>query len=71
MSRKALNPGERFGDCTVERSLGAGGMGSVYLVRSPGGTPYALKLLDPEMAKIVGKEFDALVETEQKVFAGN
>ncbi len=51
MSRKALNPGDRFGDCTVERSLGAGGMGSVYLVRSPGGTPYALKLLDPEMAK--------------------
>ena len=51
MSRKALNPGDRFGDCTVERALGAGGMGSVYLVRSPAGTPYALKLLDPESAR--------------------
>lgn len=27
--------------------------------------------MDPEMAKIVGKEFDALVDTEAKVFAGN
>ena len=51
MSRKALNPGDRFGDCTVERALGAGGMGSVYLVRSPAGTPYALKLLDTESAR--------------------
>ncbi len=51
MSRQALHPGDKFGDCTVERSLGVGGMGSVYLVRSPDGAPYALKLLDPEMAK--------------------
>ncbi len=50
MSRKLLNPGERFGDCTVDRLLGAGGMGSVYLVRSPDGSPYALKVLDPEIA---------------------
>lgn len=27
--------------------------------------------MDPEMAKIVGKEFDALVETEGRVFASN
>lgn len=50
MSSKSLSPGDRFGDCTVERQLGAGGMGNVYLVRSPDGTPYALKLLDPELA---------------------
>ena len=50
MSSKALNPGERFGDCTVERLLGVGGMGNVYLVRSPDGTSYALKVLDPERA---------------------
>ena len=48
MSRKALRPGDRFGDCTVERSLGVGGMGNVYLVRAPDGTPYALKVLDPD-----------------------
>ncbi len=50
MSRKALRPGDRFGDCTVERALGIGGMGNVYLVRSPDGTPYALKVLDPDRA---------------------
>jgi len=55
MSVKALDPGARFDDCTVERQLGAGGMGNVYLVRSQDGTSYALKLLDPELA---GKDPD-------------
>ena len=50
MSRKALNPGERFGDCTVERALGAGGMGSVYLVRHETlGVFRAAKVLSAEL----------------------
>ncbi len=42
---------EKFGDCTVEQVLGAGTMGTVYLVRSPDGKPYALKVLNPEIAQ--------------------
>ena len=37
--------GDKFGDCTVERLLGKGGLGFVYLVRGPGGVRYALKTL--------------------------
>lgn len=43
---------EKFGDCTVERVLGAGAMGTVYLVRSPDGERYALKVLNPEIARL-------------------
>ena len=32
-----LRPGSRFGDCRVERLLGKGGAGAVYLVSAPGG----------------------------------
>ena len=43
---------EKFGDCAVERTLGAGAMGTVYLVRSPDGEHYALKVLNPEIARL-------------------
>ncbi|WP_234329614.1 serine/threonine-protein kinase [Streptomyces viridochromogenes] len=38
----------RIGEFTVERRLGAGGMGVVYLARSAGGRRVALKVIRPE-----------------------
>ncbi|MBP2049720.1 putative Ser/Thr protein kinase [Streptomyces griseochromogenes] len=40
----------RIGEFTVERRLGAGGMGVVYLARSPAGRRVALKVIRPEYA---------------------
>ncbi|MET9972377.1 serine/threonine-protein kinase, partial [Streptomyces sp. NPDC006356] len=40
----------RIGEFTVERRLGAGGMGVVYLARSAGGRRVALKVIRPEYA---------------------
>lgn len=40
-----LRAGDRLADFTVEKLLGRGGMGSVYLARTSGGEPVALKLL--------------------------
>ena len=41
----SFRPGDMFGDCIVERLLGKGGLGFVYLVRGPGGERYALKTM--------------------------
>ena len=47
-----LMPGGKFGDYTVQRLLGAGGMGAVYLVRGDAsGNEFAVKILDPAMEK--------------------
>ena len=48
---RLLEPGDMFGDYTVEKLLGQGGMGAVYLVRAPGGERYAVKVMFPEMVK--------------------
>ncbi len=48
---RLLEPGDMFGDYTVEKLLGQGGMGAVYLVRSPDGERYAVKLMFPDMVK--------------------
>ena len=47
--RQALEPGDKFGDCTIERTLGSGGMGQVYLASSVDGEKYALKVLHPDL----------------------
>ncbi|NED16185.1 serine/threonine-protein kinase [Streptomyces sp. SID9124] len=41
---------EKVGGYTVERELGAGGMGVVYLARSRGGRAVAVKVARPELA---------------------
>ena len=48
---KLLEPGDMFGDYTVEKLLGKGGMGAVYLVHSPDGERYAVKVMFPDMVK--------------------
>ena len=46
-----LEPGEAFGDYTVQKLLGRGGMGAVYLVRNPDGEQYAVKVMDADAAE--------------------
>ncbi|WP_445527893.1 serine/threonine-protein kinase [Streptomyces cyslabdanicus] len=45
---------ERIGEYTVERVLGEGGMGTVYLARSRGGRRVAVKVAKPELARDAG-----------------
>lgn len=45
-----LKPGDRFGDYTVVRLLGRGGMGFVFLLENAEGFKVAAKILDPATA---------------------
>ncbi len=45
-----LEPGDMFSGYVVEKLLGKGGMGAVYLVRAPDGEQYAVKVMFPDMA---------------------
>ncbi|GAA4095761.1 serine/threonine-protein kinase [Actinomadura miaoliensis] len=47
-----LQPGDprQVGPYRLERRLGGGGMGQVFLGRSPGGRPVAVKVVRPELA---------------------
>ncbi|MEU4490176.1 serine/threonine-protein kinase, partial [Streptomyces purpurascens] len=50
---KALEPEDpqRVGRYNIVARLGAGGMGQVYLARSPGGRPVAVKVVRPDLAR--------------------
>ena len=50
--KEILQPGEKFQGYKVEKLLGEGGLGTVYLVRHEMlDTLYAMKILDPEVAE--------------------
>ena len=68
-----LEPGDMFGDYTVVRLLGTGGMGAVYLLRAPGDELYAAKIMFPEAAKQHGfrKRFAREAEFAMKLHHEN
>ncbi|WP_369144155.1 RodZ domain-containing protein [Streptomyces sp. R44] len=59
----------RIGVYDVEQELGAGGMGTVYLARSPGGRAVAVKVARPELAADphFRRRFRAEVEAARRV----
>lgn len=55
MARRALHPGASIGGYVVERQLGAGGSGQVYLVRDGEGLPAALKRVDSQQDEVAAE----------------
>ncbi|PJE97428.1 serine/threonine protein kinase [Streptomyces carminius] len=60
---------DRIGTYAVERKLGEGGMGTVYLARSRGGRAVAVKVAKPELASdpAFRERFHAEIEAARKV----
>ncbi|MFF4162067.1 hypothetical protein [Streptomyces sp. NPDC001741] len=51
MEPLAAGDPERVGDFVLRGRLGAGGMGEVFLGRSPGGKAVAVKVVHPHLAR--------------------
>ncbi|WP_291379451.1 serine/threonine-protein kinase [Demequina sp.] len=55
MARRTLDPGASIGGYVVERPLGAGGSGQVYLVRDGAGLAAALKRVDAQHDEVAAE----------------
>ena len=67
-----LKAGEHFGDYVVERLLGKGGMGAVYLVRAPDGSHFAVKVMfSGSMSHDLRRRFAREAEFSMKIHHKN
>ena len=66
--QEMLKPGDVFGDYVIERRLGKGGMGVVYLAVAPDGTKLAIKLMyRDKMTHDLRKRFAREAEFAMKI----
>jgi len=67
-----LKAGDHFGDYIVERLLGKGGMGAVYLVRAPDGSHFAVKVMfSGRMSHDLRRRFAREAEFSMKIHHKN
>jgi hypothetical protein len=63
-----LKAGDHFGDYVVERLLGKGGMGAVYLMRAPDGSRFAVKVMfTSKMSHDLRRRFAREAEFSMKI----
>lgn len=58
MQTTPLSPEDptRLGDFEIQRRIGQGGMGQVFLGESPGGEPAAVKVIRPSVVDSVSRQ---------------